>query len=72
MKVKRMKLIDLKVKSFTTNLERKGIQTIAGGGRETTPDPTPITTTDEPIKVPATGFTCPDSIFNCPSGHAFC
>jgi hypothetical protein len=65
MKSKKVKLIDFKVKSFITNLEEERMNTVVGGAeQETTPDPTPITTTDEPIKVPATGLFCPTGGMN--------
>lgn len=51
MKKNKLKLNELKVKSFMTNLEVQRMRTVKGGD-ETTPDPTPITTTDEPIDVP--------------------
>jgi hypothetical protein len=70
MKAKKMKLVDLKVKSFTTCLEEERMSTIVGGADDTVLDPTTIK--DEPIDVPPTGFFCPSQNFNCPSGYDFC
>lgn len=58
MKNQKMKLSDLKVMSFTTRLSGYKIQTVKGG-KETTPDDTPLTSTDKPIDLPDTGAFCP-------------
>lgn len=63
---KSLKLSELKVSSFLTNLETKQALTIAGG-KETTPDNTPLTSDDKPIDLPATGAFCPSGGINwCP------
>lgn len=65
MKKQKMKLSELKVKSFMTQLSGHKIQTVKGGA-DTTPDPSePIK--DKPIDLPATGVFCPTGGINwCP------
>ncbi len=69
MKSKKLKLAKLEVKSFTTSLDETKLKTIGGGAKGssgTTPDPTPLTTTDEPIDIPASGAWCDTKGVLCP------
>lgn len=63
MKNQKMRLSDLKVKSFTTLISGNKIQTVQGG-KETTPDDTPLTSKDKPIDLPDTGVFCPTGGIN--------
>ena len=78
MKNLKMKLSTLKVKSFTTQLSNVNLETVKGGLNangssvqepiKTTPDNTPLTSTDKPIDLPATGVFCPTGGINwCPN-----
>jgi len=66
MKKSKLRLTELKVKSFTVSIADDKLLTVKGG-KETTPDNTPLTSKDKPIDLPATGLFCPTQGINwCP------